>query len=105
MTTILSVHDCCILTMSNAVNRIGVMMVSVLASSVVDRGFGPRSGQTKDYKFDVCCFSTKRAVLRNKSKDWLDRNQNNVFEWSDMSIRGLLFQGAYAIKIKFNVLV
>ena len=25
-------------------------MVSVLASSVVDRGFEPRSGQTKDYK-------------------------------------------------------
>jgi len=22
----------------------------------------------------------------------LDRNQNNVSEWSDMSIRGLLFQ-------------
>jgi hypothetical protein len=23
---------------------------------------------------------------------WLARNQNNVSEWSDMSIRGLLFQ-------------
>jgi hypothetical protein len=27
-----------------------------------------------------------------KSKDWLARNQNNVSEWGDMSIRGLLFQ-------------
>ena len=29
-------------------NRIGGVMVSVLASSAVDRGFEPRSGQTKD---------------------------------------------------------
>jgi hypothetical protein len=27
-----------------------------------------------------------------KSKDLLARNQNNVSEWDDMSIRGLLFQ-------------
>ena len=66
--------------MFNAVNGIGGIMVSVLALSVVDRGFGPQSGQTKDYTFDVCCFSTKSAVLRIKSKDWLDRNRNNVFE-------------------------
>ena len=31
-------------------NRIGDVMVSVLASSAVDHGFEPRSGQTKDYK-------------------------------------------------------
>ena len=67
-------------------------MVSVLASSAVDRGFDPRSGQTKDYKIGVCCFSSKRAALRRKSKDWLARNQDNVPEWSDMSTRGLLFQ-------------
>jgi membrane associated rhomboid family serine protease len=30
-------------------NHIGGVMVSVLASSAVDRGFDPRSGQTKDY--------------------------------------------------------
>ena len=67
-------------------------MVSVLASSAVDRGFDPRSGQTKDFKIGICCFSAKHAALRRKSKDWLARNQNNVIEWSDMSIRGLLFQ-------------
>ena len=33
--------------------RIGGVMVSVLASSVVDRGFKPWSGQTKDYKILV----------------------------------------------------
>jgi hypothetical protein len=66
-------------------------MVSLLASSAVDRGFEPRSGQTKDYKIIICCFSVKHAALRRKSKDWLARNQNKVSEWDDMSIRGLLF--------------
>ena len=53
-------------------NRIGGVMVSVIASSMVDRGFEPRSGQTKDYKIDICCFSAKHAALRGQSKDcWL----------------------------------
>ena len=67
-------------------------MVSVLTSSAVDREFEPRSGQTKDYKIGICCFSAQHAALRRKSKDWLARNQNNVSQWSDMSTRGLLFQ-------------
>ena len=67
-------------------------MVSVLASSAVDRRFEPRSGQTKEYKIGTCCFSAKHAALRRKSKDWLARNQNNVSAWSDMSTSGLLFQ-------------
>jgi hypothetical protein len=67
-------------------------MVRVLASSVVDPGFEPRSGQTKDNKIGICCFSAKHVALRRKSKDRLTQNQNNVFEWGDMSIRGLLFQ-------------
>ena len=66
-------------------------MVSVLASSAVDRWFELRSGLT-DYKIGICCFSVKHAALRSKNKDLLDRNQNNVSEWRDMSIRGLLFQ-------------
>jgi len=61
------------------------VMVSILASSVVDRDCEPRSGQTKDYQIGMCCFSPKHAALRRKSKDWLARNQNNVSEWSDMS--------------------
>jgi hypothetical protein len=55
-------------------------MVSVLASSAIDRGVEPRSGQTKDYKIGICCFSAKHAALRRKSKDWLARNQDNVSE-------------------------
>ena len=73
-------------------NHIGGVMVSVLASSVVDRGFEPRSGQTKDYEMCICCFSAKHTALRRKSKYWLTRNQNNVSEWNEMSTRGLLLQ-------------
>ena len=72
-------------------NGISGVMVSVLTSSAVNRGFESRSGQTKDYKIGICCFSAKHAALRRKSKDRLTRNQNNVSEWSDMSIRELLF--------------
>ena len=61
-------------------NRIGGIMVSELASSLVDRGFETRSGQTKDYNIGICCFSAKHAALRRKSKDWLARNQDNVSE-------------------------
>ena len=45
-------------------------MASVFASSAVDRGFEPRSGQTNDYAIGIYCFSTKQVVLRGKSKDW-----------------------------------
>ena len=45
-------------------------MVSVLASSAVERGFKPQSGQTKDYKIGICCFSAKHkyTALRRKRK-------------------------------------
>ena len=48
-------------------------MVSVLASSEVDRGFEPRSSQIKDYNIGICI-----SALRSKSKDWLVRNPDNV---------------------------
>jgi hypothetical protein len=44
-------------------------MVSVLASSAVDRGFDPRSGLTKDYAISFCSFSDKHTAQRGKSKD------------------------------------
>ena len=59
-------------------------MVSVLASSAVDRGFESLSDQTKDYKIGICCFSAKHAALRRKNKDGLARNQDSVSEWSDI---------------------
>ena len=60
--------------------HVGGVIVSLLASSVVDRVFEPRSGQTKDYTIGISCFSDKQAALRRKSKDWLARNQDNVPE-------------------------
>ena len=68
---------------------IGGVIVSILASSVVDREFTPQSGQTKDYEIGICCFSNKYAAFRRKSKDRLARNQDNVSEWGDMSFRRL----------------
>ena len=84
---------------------VGGLMVSVLASSVVDRGFEPRSDLTKDYNIGICCFSTKHVALRRQIKDWLARYQNNVSEWSDMSTRGLLFQSASTMKSQLSVLI
>ena len=37
-------------------------MVSMLASSAVDGGGEPRSGQTKDYNIGICCFFAKHPV-------------------------------------------
>ena len=36
-------------------------MVSELASSAIDRRFAPQSGQTKENKIDICCFSAKNT--------------------------------------------
>ena len=44
------------------------VMVRVFASSAVDRGFEPRSGQTKDYNIDSFCFSAKHTALRKKEQ-------------------------------------
>ena len=65
-----------------SINCIGGVMVGAFATSVVDRGFESRSGQAKDYKIGICCFSAKHTAIRRKSKD----------EWSDISTCGLLFQ-------------
>ena len=69
-------------------------MVHILVSGAVDREFEPWSGQTKDYKIGMCCFSAKYAALRSKSKDWLDRNPSG----NDMYTRELLFQCVSTIK-------
>ena len=49
---------------SSVVDRgfIGGVMVSILDSSAVDRRFKPQSGQTKDYNIGICCFSAKHAA-------------------------------------------
>ena len=67
-------------------------MVRMLDTSAVDRWFESRSGQTKDYTIGVRCISATHAALMRKSKDLFARNQDNVSEWDDMSIRRLLCQ-------------
>ena len=44
------------------INHIGGLVVSVLASGVIDCVFEPQWGQTKDYKIGFCCFSANHAV-------------------------------------------
>jgi hypothetical protein len=60
---------------------IGGVMVSMLDSSAVDHGFEPRSGQTKDNKIGICCFSAKHAALSGKSKDWF--SNFSVISWRE----------------------
>jgi hypothetical protein len=66
-----------------AYNRIGGVMVSALATHVVDHGFESMSGKTRDYKIDISCFFGKHPALR------FARNQDNVSEWSTVPINGL----------------
>ena len=73
------------MTISNKQNRISGVMIPVLSLSAEDRGLNPRSGQTKNYKIGIYCFSAEHAELRRKSKDWLAQNQDNVSDWVDMS--------------------
>ena len=85
-------------------------MVSVLASSAVDHGFEPRSGQTKDYKIGICCFSAKHAALRRESKDLLTRNQEVscrlLFQWTSTknpTKRGGLVQSGHHHLIEWKL--
>ena len=78
------------------------VMVSMLVLSAVDRGFQPRSGQTKDYNIGICCFSAKHSALRRKNKNWLGWNRDKDVKWCDMYIYNLLFQWASTIKIQLK---
>jgi hypothetical protein len=72
-------------------NRISDIMVSVLVWSVVDRGFEPGwvKPKTKKLVFIASPLSTQH---KGERADWLARNQDNVSDGDDMSIRRLLFQ-------------
>ena len=56
---------------SNQVNCISGVMVSMLTLSAIDPD-----------KIGICCFSSKHAALRRKSKDWLARNLDNMSAWT-----------------------
>ena len=52
-------------------NRISGIMAIVFTSHAEDRALEPRSGQTKDYKNDICYLSAKHTAVSIKCKDWL----------------------------------
>ena len=60
---------CTILIARNLEDFQSISMVSVLASSALDRGFEPRSGQTTDYTIGICYFSANHTAISRKSKD------------------------------------
>jgi hypothetical protein len=68
------------------------VMVSMLASSAVVRGFEPKSGQTKNYKVGICCYYAKHVAFRSNGNYWLARDQDDVSKWINMSTHRLLFQ-------------
>ena len=46
-------------------------MVSVLASSMIDHGFEPRLGQTKDSKIGIVPSPLTRSIKNNEQTGWL----------------------------------
>ena len=84
------------------INRIGVVIVSMLASSPVDRGFK----SIIDYQIGICCFSAKHQYSGERSTaGWLGI-RIMCPEWDDNSIRGLLFQWARTVnEFQLSVLV
>jgi hypothetical protein len=48
------------------INRIGDVLVSAIAESVVDHGFESLLGQTNDCGIGTCYFSSKDTALRRK---------------------------------------
>ena len=69
-------------------NRIGGVMVSVLALSTVDRGIEPHSDQTRDYKIGICWGghfpNFKLSQLLNRLTDFKKLNTTvNIFRRSD----------------------
>ena len=77
-----------------------VPMVTELPSRAVDRGFEPRSGQTKDYEIGICCFFAKHEAARSKIKDYLARNQSNVSEWVTFLTADCCFSELYTSQTK-----
>ena len=73
--------------------------------NIIESGVKHYNYNTNPYKIGICCFSDKHAAVRRKRKDWLARNQNSVSEWSNVSIRRLLFQWASTVKIQLSMLV
>ena len=71
---------------------LGGIMIIMLASSAVNRGFDPQAGPINDNKIGTCCISAKHTALRSISKDfvgsqlewrvWVFTTDHDLFQWS-----------------------
>jgi hypothetical protein len=80
-------------------------MVSVLALSMVDRGFETSSGRDKPKtkKWVFTAPYDKHSALKSKNKDWLAQNQNNVFRFVwDFIVYFLSFHSDFRVHLVFN---
>jgi hypothetical protein len=71
-------------------------MVSVLPSSALESEFEPRSGKTKDYNTDICCFSAKHAVV-------LRRRIMCLCGSTCLSVNDVICSCTYFCKMCFNI--
>jgi hypothetical protein len=55
-------------------------------------GTGQERVKPKIIKLVFVASPLKHAALKRKSKDWFAQNRDNIAEWGNMSIHGLLFQ-------------
>jgi hypothetical protein len=70
-------------------NRIGGVIVSMLAASVIYRGFAPRLCQAKDYEIGICCFSArsiKEKELVGSESEYCVRVERHVYPWTFVSV-------------------
>jgi hypothetical protein len=68
-------------------------------------GTGQERVKPKIIKLVFVASPLKHAALKRKSKDWFAQNRDNIAEWGNMSIHGLLFQWANTIKIQLSMLL
>jgi len=69
---------------------------------VKDRGLDPRPVKKKTIKLVFVAFPPIRSI-KEKTQNWLDRNQDNMSGGSGMSILGRLCQWAGTKKIQLSV--
>jgi hypothetical protein len=83
-------------------NDIGDVIVIVLASSAVYRGFEHGSGQTNVYKIGICCFSVKHETLRRKNRDWFTRFHNSTWVSPIFSLFSSIFSVSFHYSTYFS---
>jgi hypothetical protein len=67
-------------------NCISGVIACLFASSVLDRGFEPRSDQIRNYKIGICHLSAMYSASRTKRTKTGIQNRDNVSEWNYTSI-------------------